>query len=120
MMPYLTTKMRYAPSSTSCVKLPLALMVSVLPLRETLAMRNGFCMRRRGTLRRRRIWLQVHVADGEDVVVVVRAEFEWVVTRHFEIFIKNLLVGTKEGKRAGCGKSRKQERQKSGGKLHFW
>lgn len=39
--PYLTTRTRYAPSSTFSVKLPLASMVSVLPLRKTLALQDG-------------------------------------------------------------------------------
>ena len=39
--PYLTTRTTYAPCSTSSVKLPLALMVSVLPLREALAIQGG-------------------------------------------------------------------------------
>ena len=68
--------------------------------------------------RQRRIWFQIHVVDSENVVVALVAEFEWVVTRHFVVFIKNLLVATEERKGVGRGESRKREQQESESELH--
>ena len=73
-------------------------------------------MRWTADLRRRRIWFQVHFVDGEDEVVAVGTEVERVITGHFEILIKDLLVIGEKGK-AG-GKRRNQERQESNAESH--
>ena len=73
-------------------------------------------MRWTADLRRRRIWFQVHFVDGEDEVVAVGTEVERVITGHFEILIKDLLVIGEKGK--ACGKRRNQERQESNAESH--
>lgn len=71
--------------------------------------------------RQRRIWLQVHLVNGENEVVALGAEFERIVARDFEAIVKNLLIISEQGKGAGCGKGREKESQKSRGKFHnYW
>ena len=73
-------------------------------------------MRWTADLRRRRIWFQVHLVDGENEVVTVGTKVERVITGHFKIIVKNLLVIGEKGK--GCGKRRKQEGQESSSESH--
>ena len=69
-------------------------------------------------LRRRGIWFQVHFVNSENEVVAVGTKVERVITGHFEILVKNLLVVGEKGK--ACGKRRDQERPESCGESHVY